>query len=170
MISNIAFYTKPQPNLPSETNTSPDLLLFYLRAAGVARSEGPPEARRAAATGVAVAFGLAVIYGALLILVRNDIGRLFTQDAALVSLIASLMPMLAAFHLCNSIASSLGGILTGAGKQRSGAVGAIVAYFVVGVPVSYVCGYRLELGVVGLVIGRLAGKVRQFCYHHQHRR
>ena len=116
-------------------------------------------ARRAAATGVAVAFGLAVFYGLVLIIVRKDIGRLFTQDEPLVSLIASLMPMLAAFHLCNSIATSLGGILTGAGKQRAGAVGAIVAYFVVGVPVSYVCGYRLELGVVGLVIGRLAGKV-----------
>ena len=37
----------------------------------------------------------------------------------------------------------------------------VFAYFVVGLPVSYICGFALKLGVPGLILGRITGKFVQ---------
>ena len=41
----------------------------------------------------------------------------------------------------------------------------IIAYYVIGVPVSYICGFTLKMGIVGLIIGRVVGKVIQLIFY-----
>ena len=68
------------------------------------------------------------------------------------------MYFLAVFHLGNSVSAALGGVLTGSRRQSKGAISAVVSYFLVGVPSSALLAFYFNLGVYGLVIGRLLGK------------
>ena len=55
--------------------------------------------------------------------------------------------------------SALGGVLSGARRQRQGAITAIVSHFIIGLPLSCICAFTFNMGIYGLVIGRLFGKV-----------
>ena len=56
-------------------------------------------------------------------------------------------------------------MLSGSGQQSHGAACVVFSYFVVGVPVSVVLAFGKlrvrRMGVLGLVVGRLAGKFTQ---------
>lgn len=64
-----------------------------------------------------VAGGLSTILGAMsatvLVLARHQIGRLFTDNADLLKLIASILPLVAICHLGDSPQTTLSGALRG---------------------------------------------------------
>ena len=122
-------------------------------------ANNPGGARRAAVYGTSVSLAVAVVYDVVLLCARHFVGSLFTRDAALRSLISSLMPLLALFHLMNAVSAALGGVLTGARLQKMGAWAAVFSYFVVGVPSAALLGFTANLRIYGLVIGRLLGKL-----------
>ena len=57
--------------------------------------------------------------------------------------------------------SALEGIVIGSRRQRRAALYVVLAHYGVGIPVAYICGFKLKLGITGLVLGRIAGKVCQ---------
>ena len=67
----------------------------------------------------------------------------------------------AMYQVGTGMCSALEGILIGSRRQAKGAICVVIAFFAVGVPVSYVCGFTFKMGAVGLVIGRVVGKVIQ---------
>ena len=119
----------------------------------------PAGARLAAVSGASVSLAVAGAYDVLLLSARRLVGSLFTRDAELRSLISSLMPLLAVFHLMNAVSAALGGVLTGARLQKWGAWAATFSYFVVGVPSAVLLAFTADLGIYGLVLGRLIGKL-----------
>ncbi|XP_048468536.1 multidrug and toxin extrusion protein 1-like isoform X2 [Rhincodon typus] len=93
----------------------------------------------------------AVILGA----VRSVVGYVFTSDKEIVQLAAEVVPLSAVFHLFDSVSGVCGGVLRGAGKQKLGAIGNLVGYYLIGFPIGITLMFAVKLGVFGLWCGML---------------
>lgn len=119
---------------------------------------------QSSACGICLSFVTTFVFATLFYTLRYYIGAAFApDDEILINLLASVMWMLAFYHICDGGCSALSGVLTGVGRQRAGAVAVIFCYYGVGIPMSYVFGYRYGWGVKGLVLGRLAAKICHLC-------
>jgi len=102
---------------------------------------------------------------------RNYIPRLFTDDEDVVKLVASVLPVCAAFQLFDALGAILSGILRGLGRQEIGGYANLFAYYLVSqhahvknylqqltlvdffqvaMPVSFGAGFGLHWGLHGL--------------------
>ncbi|KAK7451018.1 ethionine resistance protein, variant 2 [Stygiomarasmius scandens] len=117
---------------------------------------GEHKARRAgAAAKAAVLTGLflAVLMSLFLLIVRNRWAYLFNEDPAVVSLVASIIPLLAMFQVFDANAAITSGILRARGKQIMGAVLNISAYYVLGIPFGILLAFKRNMGLTGLWLG-----------------
>ncbi|XP_041052641.1 multidrug and toxin extrusion protein 1-like [Carcharodon carcharias] len=92
----------------------------------------------------------AVILGSI----KDVVGYIFTNDKEIVHLVSEVVPLCAAFHWFQSIATVSGGVLRGAGNQKLGAIGNLVAYYLIGLPIG-ISLFVAKLGVFGLWSGML---------------
>lgn len=118
-----------------------------------------------AVSGVIISASMGIMIGATIILARVPISFIFSTDENLRAIMQTILWELAMYQLGVGMCTSLEGILIGARRQKRGAVCVVISYFVVGVPVSYICGYTFKLGLVGLIIGRVVGKVVQLVFY-----
>lgn len=58
----------------------------------------------------------------MLVLLRNVWGHLFSSDKEIIVLVANVLPIVAAFQLCDGLSGAMGGVLRGAGKPTLGAI------------------------------------------------
>ncbi|THU97469.1 MATE efflux family protein [Dendrothele bispora CBS 962.96] len=117
---------------------------------------GEHKARRAdAAAKAAVLTGLflACLMSIILLIVRNNWAYLFNEDPAVVSLVASIIPLLAMFQVFDANAAITSGILRARGKQIMGAVLNISAYYVLGIPFGIFLAFKRTMGLTGLWLG-----------------
>ena len=63
------------------------------------------------------------------------------------------MAVLIVYVVFDGVQSALTGVLKGLGKQRIGGPVVVLAYYGVGLPLSYYLGFTLHQGVVGLCVG-----------------
>jgi MATE family multidrug resistance protein len=83
-------------------------------------------------------------------LLRNWIPRLFTPDEDVIDLVASLLPLCAAFQLFDSMQANSNGILRGIGKQEIGSYIALFSYYIIGMPISFGLAFGAGWGLWGL--------------------
>ncbi|EPS38065.1 hypothetical protein H072_8208 [Dactylellina haptotyla CBS 200.50] len=89
----------------------------------------------------------------LLTSTRHDIGKLFSNDADVIKLVADSIPICALFQLWDSLAATAGGILRGQGRQRIGAWINLAAYYILALPFSFYTAFKLGWGLFGLWSG-----------------
>ena len=103
-----------------------------------------------------VAAGLSVIIGAVILTIlmatRHVFGRIFSDDAAVIALVAHVMPYVALFQIADGLNGSCGGVLRGMGKQSVGAAVNLVAYYAIALPGSIFLAFH-GWGLVGLWVG-----------------
>ena len=63
------------------------------------------------------------------------------------------MAVLIVYVVFDGVQSALTGVLKGLGKQRLGGPVVVLAYYGIGLPLSYYLGFTLHQGVVGLCVG-----------------
>ncbi|MGY0036132.1 MATE family efflux transporter [Pedobacter sp. NJ-S-72] len=103
----------------------------------------------------ALAFG--TFCAAVLLLVRQFIPLLFTEDKQVLSLAGLLILYAAIFQIPDAIQTITAGLLRGI-KDVNIPTGLIaIAYWVIGLPVGYFLGFKLGLGPTGIWIGFLIG-------------
>lgn len=71
----------------------------------------------------------------------------------MVSLTASILPLVALFQVFDGGAAVAGGILRAQGKQLSGAVLNLSAYYVIGIPFGMLLAFKYNMGLHGLWYG-----------------
>ncbi|XP_038670500.1 multidrug and toxin extrusion protein 1-like isoform X2 [Scyliorhinus canicula] len=86
---------------------------------------------------------------------KDVLGYIFTNDNELVQLAAEIFPICIIAHLFDSIASVSGGVLRGAGKQKLGAIGNLVGYYLTGFPIGIALMFAAKLGAFGFWSGML---------------
>ena len=117
-----------------------------------------PRARAAARTGILISSSIGAVVALAVVAARAPISRTFSTDPEIVANTRALMFPMALYQFLSFICASLEGTVLGSGRQSAGAVRVIFSYFVVGLPVSYLFGKTMRMGVIGLSVGRVTGK------------
>ncbi|MED6207643.1 Protein DETOXIFICATION 31 [Stylosanthes scabra] len=110
-------------------------------------------------TSFVIAFFLSVV----LVIFRKQYPSLFSNDEAVKAHVMELTPLLAICIIINNVQLVLSGVAVGAGWQTMAAYVNIGCYYLFGVPLGLVLGFKLHLGVIGIWSGMLSGTFLQSC-------
>jgi MATE family multidrug resistance protein len=120
---------------------------------------------KAAKFAVAMAVSTSAIVGAVFMTVffiwRTQLPRFFSDDADVVRESAKLGYLLAATIFLNSIQPVLSGVAIGAGWQSLVAFINIGCYYLVGIPLGVLFGFKLKLDAMGIWVGMSLGTLLQ---------
>lgn len=106
--------------------------------------------RRVTLAGVGLAVLLSVTLSLLLYLCCDTIGSYFTDDEAVLQIVAILLPILIAYQFGDSIQIVLANALRGLSDVTSIMVISFVAYFIIAIPAGYVIAFFLDKGIAGI--------------------
>jgi len=84
---------------------------------------------------------------------RNKWGYLFNDDPDVISLVASILPLVALFQVFDGLGAVSGGILRARGKQFTGALLNLSGYYVFGIPMGIWLAFWRDMGLHGLWLG-----------------
>ena len=125
---------------------------------GQAVGRGDPEGTRGAAR-AAFACGIAfmAMTGAIFLSLPGELARLYSRDAGVIGVAASLIPLAGVFQIFDGTQVVASGVLRGLGDTRAPMVANLLGYWLVGIPVSIYLGFVARLGPVGLWWGLVLG-------------
>jgi len=103
--------------------------------------------------------GFMGLAGLGLVSMPQFIMRIFTVDAAVISLGASLLLLAAVFQLFDGVQVVTTGILRGTGDTRTPMVCNLIGHWLIGLPIGYVFCFLMAWGVFGLWIGLSLGLI-----------
>ncbi len=127
-----------------------------VRVGNLLGANQPSLAALSARMSLLVALAAGGLNSGMFIAFRNHWGKAFSSDAHVIGLVASLLPLLGAFQIADSICGVGGGILRGSGRQHLGAYINFVAYYIVGLPFAVLL-VRLGVGLAGIWWGLTVG-------------
>ncbi|KAK4429793.1 protein DETOXIFICATION 30 [Sesamum alatum] len=91
------------------------------------------------------AFLIGLFFSVLILIFQGQYPSLFTDSSAVKQVVYDLTPLLAFCIVVNSIQPALSGVAIGAGWQALIAYVNIVCYYVFGVPLGLILGYKLDM-------------------------
>ncbi|CAL4940262.1 unnamed protein product [Urochloa decumbens] len=118
----------------------------------------PVAARAAARAGLALSALQGLASFAFAVAVRGVWARMFTSDASILALTASVLPILGLCELGNCPQTTGCGVLRGSARPKDGAHINLGAFYGVGTPVAVALAFWLGLGFRGLWLGLLAAQ------------
>jgi multidrug resistance protein, MATE family len=118
---------------------------------GLAIGRGDPEgARRSAKVSLWAGAGVMCVSAALFVLVPRTLAGLYTDDAAIIALGASLLPIAAVFQVFDGVQIVSGGVLRGSGDTRTPMIVYLFGYWAFGLPLAYWLGIVRGKGPAGM--------------------
>ncbi|XP_077233581.1 protein DETOXIFICATION 33-like isoform X2 [Tasmannia lanceolata] len=121
----------------------------------------PKAAKFSVAVAVSTSALIGILFMAVVLITRSDFPKLFTDKPVVISETSKLGYLLAATILLNSIQPVLSGVAVGAGWQSLVAFINIGCYYLFGVPIGAILGYKFKLGTMGIWSGMLVGTLTQ---------
>jgi MATE family multidrug resistance protein len=115
--------------------------------------------RRAIRSALALGASVMVFAASAFTLLRHELPRLYTDDAALVTLAAQILPIAGAFQLADGTQAVAGGVLRGMGRPYVAALVNLLGYYVLALPLAYTLGFRAQLGLFGIWIALAVGLI-----------
>ncbi len=109
--------------------------------------------KRATMAGIHLLALLALTVSIFFLSVRGHIGLVYTSSGEVVDLVAVLMVILVFYQFGDSLQIIFANVLRGVSDVTSMAVISFIGYFVVALPVSYICGFVLDWGIEGVWTG-----------------
>ncbi|XP_015885681.1 protein DETOXIFICATION 40 [Ziziphus jujuba] len=106
-------------------------------------------------------FIIAVIFAILVLVFRHQISYIFTSGTVVSDAVSDLSPFLAVSVILNGIQPVLSGVAVGCGWQAFVAYVNVGCYYVIGVPLGSVLGFKFDLGAKGIWSGMIGGTVIQ---------
>ncbi|MCJ1251853.1 hypothetical protein MMC30_009091 [Trapelia coarctata] len=110
-------------------------------------------AKTTAKVSLIASVGVGLLNLILLSSLRNYIPRLFTNDQAVIDLVAAVLPVCAAFQLFDALACNCNGILRGLGRQEVGGWVQLFCYYAVAMPISMGTAFGAGWKLYGLWTG-----------------
>ncbi|XP_021821544.1 protein DETOXIFICATION 40-like [Prunus avium] len=100
---------------------------------------------------------ISLILAIIILALRHYLSYIFTAGSTVSNAVAELSPFLACTLLLNGIQPVLSGVAVGCGWQAIVAWINIGCYYIIGIPLGCVLGFKLDLGAKGIWSGMLAG-------------
>ncbi|KAH7345733.1 multidrug/Oligosaccharidyl-lipid/Polysaccharide flippase [Rhizoctonia solani] len=110
-------------------------------------------AKLAAETAIGMSLVVAMILSTIFMTFRAHWGYMFNDEEKVVSLVASVLPVVALFQIVDGATAVSDGVLRARGMLGLGAIINICSYYVVGLPVGVALAFWAHLGLKGLWSG-----------------
>lgn len=117
----------------------------------------PAHARRVASTALACGVAFMSLTAIGMLALPGVIAHVYTSAPGVAAVAATLIPIAGVFQVFDGLQVVAAGILRGVGDTRAPMVINVLAFWMVGMPVSLWLGFRMHGGVVGLWWGFVAG-------------
>ncbi|KAG0689609.1 hypothetical protein C6P40_004768 [Pichia californica] len=86
-------------------------------------------------------------------LLRNQIAKLFTNDKEILIIVSKLAKIIAVNQLLDCFNTISAAVLRGQGRQKIGSILSIISYYILGLPLEWYWGFKLDYKIYGLWIG-----------------
>ncbi|CAK9187791.1 unnamed protein product [Ilex paraguariensis] len=106
-------------------------------------------------------FIIAMICAVAVLALRHVMSYAFTEGAIVAEAVSELTPLLAISIVLNGIQPVLSGVAVGCGWQAFVAYVNVGCYYVVGIPLGSLLGFKFNLGAKGIWSGMLGGTIMQ---------
>ncbi|TKY46717.1 TRANSPARENT TESTA protein 12 [Spatholobus suberectus] len=104
---------------------------------------------------------ISIVFCAIILICRVGLSKLFTSDSEVIEDVSSLTPLLAISVFLNGIQPILSGVAIGSGWQAIVAYVNVASYYVIGLTIGCVLGFKTTLGVAGIWWGMIVGVLVQ---------
>ncbi|GAB4842845.1 Protein DETOXIFICATION 41 [Ancistrocladus abbreviatus] len=104
---------------------------------------------------------ISIVFSAIVLIFRVGLSKLFTSDSEVIEAVSNLTPLLAISVFLNGIQPILSGVAIGSGWQGVVAYVNLAAYYIIGLPIGCVLGFKTSLGVAGIWWGMILGVLLQ---------
>ncbi|KAJ1394775.1 Multi antimicrobial extrusion protein [Sesbania bispinosa] len=104
---------------------------------------------------------ISIVFCAIILICRVGLSKLFTSDTEVIEDVSSLTPLLAISVFLNGIQPILSGVAIGSGWQAVVAYVNLASYYVIGLTIGCVLGFKTTLGVAGIWWGMILGVLVQ---------
>lgn len=106
--------------------------------------------RRAAYAGFHMMMALGAVLSLIVFLFRNQLGNWFTDSPEVVTMVTSLIVPFLIYQFGDGLQITFANALRGISDVKPMMLIAFIAYFVISLPVGYLCGFVLDWGIVGV--------------------
>lgn len=106
--------------------------------------------RRAAYAGFHLMMALGAVLSLIVFLFRNQLGNWFTDSPEVVTMVTSLIVPFLIYQFGDGLQITFANALRGISDVKPMMLIAFIAYFVISLPVGYLCGFVLNWGIVGV--------------------
>ncbi|GAB4861712.1 Protein DETOXIFICATION 34 [Ancistrocladus abbreviatus] len=110
---------------------------------------------------VAQSLCIGIFLMAIIMITRNHFAVIFTDSKEMQRAVAHLAHLLGITMVLNSVQPVISGVAVGGGWQAVVAYINLFCYYVVGLPLGFLLGYKTHLGVEGIWIGMITGTTLQ---------
>ncbi|KAK7031271.1 ethionine resistance protein [Paramarasmius palmivorus] len=100
-----------------------------------------------------IAFLVALVFSLMFFTFRRSWSYMFNEDPEVATMVSSTLPLVALFQVFDGNSAVANGVLRARGKQVTGALLNLSAYYVIGVPFGAWLAFNFDLGLHGLWIG-----------------
>lgn len=128
-----------------------------IRVGQLIGDERPDDAKRSAHTSFVLSGVIQASLVCILLPCKNILGRLFSSDQEVASLVSLLIPISCIFMMGDSIQATIGGVFRGLGLQNYVLVLNVLGFWVLAVPIGSLLTFVADLGVDGLWWGFTIG-------------
>ncbi|OAY86005.1 protein DETOXIFICATION 40-like [Ananas comosus] len=104
---------------------------------------------------------ISVILAIVILCLRDYISYIFTEGETVARAVSDLCPLLAVTLILNGIQPVLSGVAVGCGWQQFVAYVNVGCYYIVGVPLGVLLGFKFNLGAKGIWGGMIGGTFMQ---------
>ncbi|XP_043689663.1 protein DETOXIFICATION 41-like isoform X2 [Telopea speciosissima] len=100
---------------------------------------------------------ISIVFSAFVLICRTTLSKAFTSDDTVIAAVSDLTPLLAISVFLNGIQPILSGVAIGSGWQALVAYVNLSTYYIIGLPIGCVLGFKTSLGVAGIWWGMIFG-------------
>ncbi|XP_075498273.1 protein DETOXIFICATION 41 isoform X2 [Primulina tabacum] len=104
---------------------------------------------------------ISILFSTIVLIFRVGLSKLFTSDSQVIEVVSDLTPLLAISVFLNGMQPVLSGVAIGSGWQAVVAYINLATYYIIGLPIGCILGFKTNLGVAGIWWGMIIGVVLQ---------